>query len=89
MRLKALAVMAVLAPLLWFVGSFHVVTSDGRTLPELVPRVTFAFREFVVNQDALIRMPTAVRMTQYPLASMALERRWQQQIEEGRELSKQ
>jgi hypothetical protein len=86
MRTKVVAALLIIAAVLFF-GSFHVVTSDARAMPEFVPRVTFAWREFFVNEDALTRMAPGVRTAQYPLASAALERHWQAEIQEGRDLA--
>lgn len=82
---KYWAVAAVLLALLLFVGNFHVFT--GSKGPRVVPRVSFALSEFMVNEDALRSMPPLIVATRFPLAALAVKADDDRQIEAARKIA--
>ena len=67
-----------------FIGNFHVI--NGVSGIRIIERETFSFSEFFVNEDALSRMPPAIRQQEYPLSSMALMRDYDRRIEAARKI---
>jgi hypothetical protein len=82
-RTAAIATAALAAVL--FVGNFHLFTGSG-LLPRVVHRVSFGCSEFIVNSNALMDMPPAMRAMHFPLSSMALQRYWNREIEQAGEI---
>lgn len=66
-------------------GNFHIFTGSAGI--RLVPRVTFAFAEFIVNEDSLRSMPSVVLASQFPLSSMALRAEDAREIDQARRIA--
>ena len=66
------------------IGNFHVV--NGLNGTRIIERETFSYSEFFVNEDALSRMPPAIRQQEYPLSSLALMRDYNRDIEAARKI---
>lgn len=69
------------------IGNFHVINGVRGT--RLIERDTFSFSEIFVNEDALGRMPPAIRQQEYPLSSLALMRDYDKTIEAAKKITGQ
>jgi hypothetical protein len=62
----------LLIGLVWFWGSFHIVSSStGMTV---IPKVAFSFKETMVSVEEITGMPYLAARARYPLAVQALQR---------------
>lgn len=57
-----------------FCGSFHIVTGSNLSVPRIVRKESFSFREPFVNVDVITGMPKIAAQSKYPLGIKALQR---------------
>jgi hypothetical protein len=63
----------VIAAVLWFFGSYHIVQSSARPMA-LVGKVHWTLSETFVSMDEITGMPYFAAQMKYPLAVKALQR---------------
>jgi len=67
------AAVFILVPILIFLGNFHIVRGSAIGW-RLIPRMSFGFREMIVDVDEITGMPHIVATSRYPLGCKVLQR---------------